>query len=476
MKREKKNYPKVVDSIKEKIISHFNENLSCILLYGSSRLKKEFWDLDILIILKEKKNSLPDLLFLRNITTLFKDQTLDMQLFYLKELESADSFSLDAHGAFFSQILKNSIVLFGKNPFLDFKPSDHLVTISLLNRIQRYVFQARQECFKKRKPNKDHNPRYHQKHARRIIIDLLMMREDYENISDARSIFERYFPETFSNKDWMLLDSVSDDVTEYIGLYEKIYDLALASSQLLVPNSSTKPLRWSLQSLTFEYIIPESAREAIILLDGLPRVPELAFTMNILASWGYAVFFPRLKGTWESDGVFLDHNPSRDVIDFAKKIIQGFKIENKTIKIPAVQVIGTSFGGLVALSASLDPSIKHCIALSPVCTFGSVTGIETMDTFLKKMFPGAYRYSSEDWTNLIEDKILSIDMTVKDKDFNPSKYSIIAGIHDDQVNHKVLASVCERLGIEMYSLPLGHLALHKNTRVVFPLIYNLLKK
>jgi len=71
---------KIRDSIVEKLVT----NLSSVLLYGSSRLDNVFWDIDILIILKENKFDFVELDLLKEIAKEFKNTTLDLQFLYEK--------------------------------------------------------------------------------------------------------------------------------------------------------------------------------------------------------------------------------------------------------------------------------------------------------------------------------------------------------------------------------------------------------
>lgn len=170
--------PEVAFKIKDSIVNKLESNLDSILLYGSSKLGGDFWDIDFLIILKENKFDFTEMNLLKQIAQEFKDITLDLQFMYGKEIKSPNIFSLDAHGAFFTRILKRATLLYGSNPFLDFEPTRKQLLISLVTRIQRYLFHARQEYILGGRHNKDRNPKYHQKHVIRSMFDLLMMNQE----------------------------------------------------------------------------------------------------------------------------------------------------------------------------------------------------------------------------------------------------------------------------------------------------------
>lgn len=222
--------PEVARDIKDSILAKIGNNVSSILLYGSSRLSSNYWDIDILIILKENKFNRDILNTLTEIAEKFNKQTLDLQFIYEKEIKSADLISLDAHGAFFSRILKRAVSLYGVNPFLRYEPSRKQLIVSLVNRIQRYLFHARQEYILGGRYNKDRNSLYHKKHVLRSIFDLLMIHRDWLENDEIKALFTDKYPSAFTAEDWNILDSKSDEVSDYILLYEKVYNIALTEA------------------------------------------------------------------------------------------------------------------------------------------------------------------------------------------------------------------------------------------------------
>ncbi|MCR4333859.1 MAG: alpha/beta hydrolase [Patescibacteria group bacterium] len=467
--------PQVVEDIRDALAPHFGDNLLSILLYGSSQTQKTFWDLDILIILKEKKDSFSDLSFLQTVVTTFAAHDLDLQLFYSREIDSADSFSLDAHGAFFSKVLANASVVYGVNPFIQFPPAEELVTISLLNRIQRYIFQVRREYIGMGRQVRDKNPHYHQKHLRRVLLDLMLMVGPCDSVEQAEESFKKHFPNAFTDSQWELLSSDSDIVADYIELYEKMYDIALEVSHTLLPNTRRRPNRTSIQGTVCEYLLPDAYTDVLILVDGLPRVPELGAFMNLLSSWGYAVFYPRLRGTWESEGEFLDHDPAEDIRTLAHHLRKGLVLQGHAVHTDRVLVLGTSFGGLVALGASLSENVALSIALSPVYAMSAVSNIDTLGSFIKEGYGGAYRCTDDNWKNFIRDEILSLEKISQQDSFDPAKCAVIAGEVDPQVNSIKLSALCAARSIPFHTLPLGHLSFHKDTIAIRSLLHTLIR-
>jgi len=219
--------PEIAFKIKDLIVNKLEFNLSSVLLYGSSRLRDDFWDIDFLIILKENKFDFTELNLLKEIAQEFKGITLDLQFMYEKEIKSPNTFSLDAHGAFFTRILKRATPLYGMNPFSDLEPSKKQLLVSLVVRIQRYLFHARQEYILGVRKNKDNNPKYHQKHVIRSMFDLLLMNQEWLENDEVKNLIDSKYPKVFTDEDWTMLNSKSDDIKDYVLLYEKIYNLAL---------------------------------------------------------------------------------------------------------------------------------------------------------------------------------------------------------------------------------------------------------
>lgn len=469
----------LVDQIRKDVLANFGDNLVSILLYGSSVNKVGFFDIDILIILNEKNNVLLDTAKIRTICASHL-VSLDLQLIYSEELTAPNYFSLGASGPFFIFILKDARILYGENPFLRLSPNDETVIFSLIHRIQGYVFKARQESMGMERFEKDQNPNYHQKHVQRTILDIALLFEEVDLLSEACEVFNKYLPDSLSKQQQKQLvtheATGKDHIANYLALYETLYQAALKAKRLLVPDTEEKPKRSELHGLVFEYIIPRDYNEAIIIIDGLPRNPELTSFLNLIASWGYAVFFPRLRGTWESSGTFLDHNPADDIQELVEALSNGLVLDDTEIKVSETTVIGSSFGGLVALYASLLPGVKQVVAMSPVYTMSSVPKIETLGSYINKNFTGAYRHTKEAWEKLIGDRIISFDSLVNLENFDPKRCIIIGGELDEQISIDNLKTLTTKHQIELISLPVSHISFNKNFRRTRPLLNQILAR
>lgn len=475
---EKIRVPDEAWQIRDDLVQIYGEKLKSVLLYGSSLIKTEYWDLDIFILLDNKSDSTDDLDRLKAVWEKHQEQTLDLQLFYTDEVSDSDLFSLDAHGSFFVSVLAQAETLHGDNPFVAMTQDDERVAISLLNRIQRYIFQTRQEYLGNIRHVKDKNPLYHPKHVRRCMLDVILMLDEKVTLIKVDEDFKKYFPDCLSEHDWEMLNRHSDDVRDYVRLYEKVYIAALNTAAILVPKSKSSIKHGKHNEMAFAYTAPTSnpTNAAVILLDGLPRVPELNSTMNLLSSWGFTPFFLRLKGTWESDGTFLDHDPVEDVAEFARLLKQGIALEQNTITYTRVIVIGASFGGSVALGGSMESAIDKVVALSPVYQMSGVAGIDTLKDFLVTTFTGAYRFKDNDMDALTKDAYLSFPTLVNNSAFDPQKCTVLFGKFDPQISADSLRQICTSAAIPHHELTAKHLSLSRNTNLIRPILYKILSE
>lgn len=142
-------------------------------------------------------------------------------------------------------------------------------------------------------------------------------------------------------------------------------------------------------------------------------VAKLPSKSRVLEYWskkGYWVFHPRYKGTWESSGTFLDHDPTEDIIEVAEVIRTGIVTNaydgvDFTPRVTTVIVVGASFGGAVALLSSLHDEVDKVIAISPVIDWvaelkNTVEPLPWFRSFVQNGFGEAYRFADSDFDQL----------------------------------------------------------------------------
>ena len=283
--------------LRDEIVSTFEGNLVGLLQYGSSLFEDSCIntvDLDLLIILKNKDVIENDLKFLETLNARYSELNLDIQLQYAEEIFSSNHFSLDAHGSYFTEILKLARVLYGTNPFLelDYPSNDG---VSILHQIQNYVFRARQIAMGMAKSHKDTNTKYHIKKIKNIMNDLLFLEyhgieREVEKTINAFQKYFRYFTEEEIKK---LLELKPNAVYDYIPYYEKLYNLGLKIVKDKTMNLP-KINRFRVGNIISEICVaPAETRKCVVLLEGLPSVPYRKKLMQRLSLEGFNVVFPR---------------------------------------------------------------------------------------------------------------------------------------------------------------------------------------
>lgn len=163
-----------------------------------------------------------------------------------------------------------------------------------------------------------------------------------------------------------------------------------------------------------EFLPPTRRRKkdrVIILCDGMPSVPRKQPLSEFLSHQGYWVFYPRYRGAWESDGVFLEKSPHEDLLDVIEDLGQGVTEaafgQRFTLSPDAIFVIGGSFGGAAALLCSLDPRITRVIANCPVVDWSILSHSLKAETsnpnyaaYIREAFGRSYRLTDRNWEKL----------------------------------------------------------------------------
>jgi pimeloyl-ACP methyl ester carboxylesterase len=160
-----------------------------------------------------------------------------------------------------------------------------------------------------------------------------------------------------------------------------------------------------------EFILPaRESNKVIILAAGAPGYPgNREALMHFLSQKGYWVFLPRYRGTWESDGHFLEFPPHEDLLHIMDEIPKGF-IElwsgsAHAIPNPEFYLIGGSFGGAAALLASRDDRVAKAVTISAVVDWreqeNTIEPLELMSTYVPAAWGNGYREQGESWKKLL---------------------------------------------------------------------------
>jgi alpha-beta hydrolase superfamily lysophospholipase len=210
--------------------------------------------------------------------------------------------------------------------------------------------------------------------------------------------------------------------------------------------------RTNINGIIAEFLEPKHpSNKVAFVCDGLPSLPSKKPLVKWLSKLGFWTFHIRYRGAWESEGRFLDHDPSEDVLEVLTNLSKGFTSiwDNAEFQITPekVVVVGSSLGGTTALMASLDKRVDKVVALAPVIDWTDETGEEPMDwleQLLIKGWPEAFRFDHEDWMRLTRGEFFQ-PQAVQDK-FDAAKMFVIHAQDDTVVSIGPTRDFVEKIG------------------------------
>jgi pimeloyl-ACP methyl ester carboxylesterase len=218
------------------------------------------------------------------------------------------------------------------------------------------------------------------------------------------------------------------------------------------------------KDIVAEVMFPEKQTGKIaILASGLPSSPSKNKVLQFLATQGYVAIFPRYRGTWESEGNFLEKSPAEDIKDVImdlvkKRYVRDLKTNDKKfVRVSVIHLFGGSFGGPAVLLNTRLPIVKKVIALSPVLDWSVGGKDEPFDFFVRfsrEAFGGAFRpRHQKDWQKLIKTDFYNpIAHTLR---IDGKKVFIIHCKDDTNVPYDPIISFAEKTGATYYLKPKG---------------------
>lgn len=202
-----------------------------------------------------------------------------------------------------------------------------------------------------------------------------------------------------------------------------------------------------------------SNSKVIVLLNGLPSLPDKKDVITVLGEKGYSVFVPRYLGTWESEGEFLKESPVNEIDSLITKLKNGIQLEDNEHKFEEVNVIGSSFGGAIGFCLNTKKLVNKLILISPVFDFTVLDDMDSLKDYLKGFFPGAYRFSDSNWQKLSSGQYLS---PISNDFTDANKHLIIGGTQDTEILLPELKKFAESKSIKFIELTTeGHMSLSR---------------
>ena len=237
------------------------------------------------------------------------------------------------------------------------------------------------------------------------------------------------------------------------------------------------------RSIVAEFLPPaRTSRQdrVIILCDGMPSMPRKQPLAEFLAKKGYWVVYPRYRGAWESDGLFLARSPHLDILDVIDQLPKGLTdaaFGKKFALSPhRIFVIGGSFGGPSAILCSLDPRVNRVIANCPVVDWSILPSSEKAETsnanyvaYIREAFGGGYRLTEGNWRKLRSGTFYNPMHHVREVD--PEKIMMFHAQDDPSVPWRTVARFARLSGARLKLLKRGgHISTDGTVQRFWPMI------
>jgi alpha-beta hydrolase superfamily lysophospholipase len=217
----------------------------------------------------------------------------------------------------------------------------------------------------------------------------------------------------------------------------------------------------------------------------MPSIPRKQPLVEFLSEKGFWVFYPRWRGSWESDGQFLQRPPQQDLFDVIDVLPKGFREtafgQNFKVEPDEVFVIGGSFGGAAALLASLDARVNKVVANCPVVDWGILDSEREKETsnpsyaaYIREAFGHGYRLTARNWNKLRSGNFFNPVRHLKD--FDPAKVLMFHAKDDPFVPWRGVADFAGATGCRLKLLARGgHLSTQSTTMKYWPRISRFLE-
>lgn len=222
------------------------------------------------------------------------------------------------------------------------------------------------------------------------------------------------------------------------------------------------------KEIVCEFLPPSRAtkkQRVIIFADGMPTVPSKKAVLEFFSKKGFWAFAPRYRGSWESDGKFLEHSPDKDILLVVDGIHKNFVSlwdynlnDKKPFRLNPDEIIliGGSFGGPAVILAGKDKRINKTIAISPVINWtkpGKAEPLDLLAKFTHAAFGNGYRVAKDGWKKIKSGKFFSPHNHVNEID--GSKILLIHAKNDDVCPYMETKKFAKATGAKLITLPKG---------------------
>lgn len=215
-----------------------------------------------------------------------------------------------------------------------------------------------------------------------------------------------------------------------------------------------------------EFVVPATASlrkkgRVAIIARGAPVPPGASTFLSFLAEQGFYAILPRYRGTWESAGLFLQNDPTDDIVDVLnalKKPLRSLyeKKEYEFPKNPKVYLMVGSFGGPAGFFLSSDPRVTAVFAYAPVVDWRVKMEAEPLGEFQKmtnQIWGEGYRFDPEGIKKLKKGTFYN-PATARERILG-DKVHIFHAKDDEIVAYEPVFQFAQKIGAHMTSFPKG---------------------
>lgn len=215
-----------------------------------------------------------------------------------------------------------------------------------------------------------------------------------------------------------------------------------------------------------EFSIPPTAAlrkkgRVAILGKGVPTMPGSSAVLEFFARKGFHTILPRYRGTWESGGTFLEHEPTDDLDEVLNALPEPLlsMYEGKKYMLPqkgGIYLFVGSFGGPAGMFLSKDPRVTRVFAHSSVVDWRIPMKKEPVKGFsqmIKWFYGEGYRIDPRG-----EQKLLSgtfYNPATAPYEIEPNKVHLFHAKDDEIVPYDSVARFAKHTGIMLTSFARG---------------------
>lgn len=211
-----------------------------------------------------------------------------------------------------------------------------------------------------------------------------------------------------------------------------------------------------------EIIVNQSFKKTIIYCPGLPDLPkDSKYLLELSMNFGYNIVYPRYRGSYESYGIFLENNPSNDILDIinyfnsTNEFQEHYNLDIINLELGEVTLLASSFGAIVALDVAKKSNNINLVLVSGMIEIDDriEKELKFLGNFLERSYKNVYRINLN---NLLSMKEKFYPDTFHTRDLD-SKVVFIHGKKDSLIPIENITKKINGFDLELIELDFGHM-------------------